>query len=258
MRIQVKRGLSIVVASLVFVAASAQAQIVRVSPADFTADAGLITFSEFASGTINPTYAPATYGGGAGAPTVFFDGYFTGQSIGAGCGGAPTGCVVGSPTGPLSLDAASPNTFITTDSGNPTSPVLSGTPLFNGPVSILFSVDIAGVGLDGGFFNAIGGTAITAFARDGTMLGQVTNTGLGIEFLGLVTADGLDRIAGLQFSLVGPEPAGFAIDNLRFGASGQVTVPGGGVPAIPEPETYALMLAGLAAVAFMARSRRRA
>jgi hypothetical protein len=32
----------------------------------------------------------------------------------------------------------------------------------------------------------------------------------------------------------------------------------GGVPAIPEPQTYALMLAGLAAVGFMTRRRRQA
>jgi hypothetical protein len=255
MRTQITRGLGMAVASLALFAASAQAQIVRVGVADFTADAGLITFSEFALGTVNPTYTAGTYGGGAGAPTVTFDGYFTGQSLGSSCGGAASGCVVGTPTGSLSLAAASPNTLITTDSANPTSPVLSGSPTFNGPISILFNVDIAGVGLDGGFFDAIGGTAITAFARDGSVIGQVANLGLGIEFLGLVTADGLDRIAGLQFSLVGPEPAGFAIDNLRFGVSGQVNVPG--VPAIPEPQTYALMLAGLAAVAFVARRRRK-
>ena len=34
------------------------------------------------------------------------------------------------------------------------------------------------------------------------------------------------------------------------------TVYGNSVPAIPEPETYALMLAGLGAIAFMARRRR--
>jgi hypothetical protein len=259
MRTPAPRGLGIAIAGLALFAASAQAQIVRVSAADFTSEAGLITFSEFALGTVNPTYAPASYGGDAGAPTVTFDGFFSGQAMGgATCGGAASGCVVGTPTGALSLDAASPNTSIVNDGANPTSPVLSGSPRFNGPISMLFSVDIAGVGLDGGFFDAIGGTAITAFARDGSVIGQVTNTGVGIEFLGLVTADGLDRIAGLQFSLVGPEPAGFAIDNLRFGTTGQVTVPGGPqVPAIPEPETYALMLAGLAAVAFVARRRRR-
>lgn len=244
--------------SLGLAGASVQAQIVRVDQAAFTPAAGLITFSEFALGTANPSYAPATYGGGVGAPSVSFDGYFTGQMAGAAnpgacpAGAAVSGCVLGAPTGPtLSLDAASPDTFIAQDASNPTSPVLSGNPTFNGPISILFDVDVAGVGLEGGFFNAIGGTAITAYARDGSLLGSVSNTGLGIEFLGLVTADGTAQIAGLQFSLVGPEPAGYAIDNLRFGLAGQVVVPG-----IPEPSTYALMLAGLGLVGFMGRRRR--
>jgi PEP-CTERM motif len=239
-------------AGLVILPTVSNAAVIRIDEGAFTADAGLITFSEKPINTVDPTYLPADYGGGAGAPTVTFAGFFTGQSLGgAVCGGAPTGCVVGSPSGPLSLDGASPDTFITNDGANPTSPVLSGSPTFNGPIAMLFSVDLAGVGLDGGFFNAIGGTAITAFARDGSVIGQVQNIGLGIEFLGLVTDDGTEQIAGLLFSLVGPEPAGFAIDNLRFGRAGQVVVPGG---EVPEPATLLLLASGCALIA--ARRRR--
>jgi hypothetical protein len=227
-------------------AGAASAGVVRISKDDFTPDAGLITFSEFGIGTVNPMYTPADYGGAVGQPDVSFDGYFTGQMLSGNpavdCPGAsPTGCVVGTPTGPLSLDPAAPDTFITTDGANPTSPVLSGSPIFNGSIAVLFSVDLAGVGLDGGFFDAIGGTAITAFDRDGNDLGSIINEGFGIEFLGLATDDGTAQIAGLLFSLVGGEPAGYAIDNLQFALEGQVNV-------VPEPTTLALLGLGLLGV----------
>ncbi|MEA5551387.1 PEP-CTERM sorting domain-containing protein [Anabaena cylindrica UHCC 0172] len=223
--------------SLVTVQSSANATgIVRITEDAFTADAGLITFSELPLNTFNPTYAPSLYGGGVGSPTVTFGGIFLGQTVGVApfpIGALPSGVVNGTPTNSLTLDSNSPQTRIVGDGSNPTSPVLSGSPIFSGPISILFDTDIAGVGLDGGFFNAIGGTAIKAFGRTGALLGLVTNTGLGIEFLGLVTDDGQDKIAGLQFSLVGSEPFGFAIDNLRFGRTGQVVVP---TPiTVPEP-----------------------
>ncbi len=233
---------------------AAEAAVVRVDEAAFVAGSGLITFSEFALGTVNPVYNPVDYGGGAGSPVVTFDGFFQGQLAGAtnpsACppGAAVTGCVLGDPSNPLTLASSSPNTFITNDGANPTSPVLSGSPQFNGSIAIFFDVDVAGVGLDGGFFNAIGGTAITAYARDGSLLGSVLNEELGIEFLGLVTDDGTAQIAGLLFSLVGPEPAGYAIDNVRFGIEGQVVVPG-----VPEPASLALFGAGLLGAGFLRR-----
>jgi len=256
-------------AALLGAAVAANAGIVRINEGAFTAQAGKITFSEKAVGTVNPVYAPGDYGGGAGAPTVSFGGFFSGQSLSANPSddcpqGAATGCVVGTPSSALSLAPGSPETKIVIDNANPTSPVLSGSPVYNGPIAILFSVDLAGVGLDGGFFNAIGGTAITAFDRNGGVLGQVTNAscgsdygdpppcvpGGGIEFLGLVTDDGSEKIAGLLFSLVGAEPAGFAIDNVRFGRAGEVVN--------PNPEPASLALVGLALAGLGLARRRRA
>jgi choice-of-anchor A domain-containing protein len=198
----------------------------RVQKSDFTQEPGIITFSEFPVNTQNPVYPPSAYGGAATQPTVTFGGVFDGQTAGSNtCGGVSTGCVVGTVTNPLTLNP-SPVTFITTDGANPTSPVLSGSPIFNGPISILLSDAVSSIGFDGGYFDAIGGTAIRAYAEDGTFLGQISNTGHGIEFLGITV--GVPIIKGVQLSLVGPEPAGFAIDNLIFGPTPDVT------PCVPD------------------------
>ncbi len=235
--------LSILILSLL--ASTSQAGIIQIDETNFNAGAGVITFSEFALNTVNPTYTPTDYGGAPTDPTVTFDGYFSGQALssnpGVDCpGAAATACVSGSPTNPLSLDPSSPNTFITTDGSNPTSPVLSGTPTFNGPIAVLFSSDQFGVGFDAGFFDGIGSTAITAFARDGSLIGSVSNSILGIEFLGLVTDDNTASIAGVFLDLISNEPAGFAIDNIRFGGVADVDV-----GPIPEPTSLALLGFGL-------------
>lgn len=234
---------SLLLASAVLVTSGAQAGVIKIDETAFNPGSGKITFSEFSMGTENPTYNPSDYGGDSNSPVVNFDGYFEGQSLGnAGdcpAGAALSGCVVGSPTGPLALDAASPDTYIANDGAHPDTPVLSGSPRFNGPISVLFDKDLAGVGLAGGHFNAVGGTAITAFDRSGDILGQVTNEEIGIEFLGLVTENNVNSIAGLQFSLVGSEPAGFTIDDMRFGFGDQIT------PPTPVPEPGAFLLFGL-------------
>ncbi len=253
------RNLSI---SLTFIATvvvftSSQAAVIRVTENNFSADAGLITFSEVAMNTYNPVYTPDMYGADSSGATVTFGGWFNGQSLGkpgVDCpsGAGAQGCVVGNPTGSLSIDINAPKVFVTQDGANPASPVLSGTPRFNGVISMIFDKDVTGVGLDGGHFDAAKGTAITAFSRDGSVIGSVTNEGLGIEFLGLVSDAG-DEIAGLQFSLVGPEPAGFAIDNLRFGFANQIIdVPGKNVP---EPTTIALLALGLMGIGAIRRSK---
>lgn len=249
-----KATLFAAVAALGLSALAASAAVIRVDEASFTAAAGKITFSEFPGGTENPTYAPADYNSVDG-PTVNFGGWFTGQSLslnpGVDCPGASaSACVVGTPTAGLSLDAASPKTFITGDGAAPNSPVLSGFPRFNGPIAILFSSDQFGVGFDAGFFDAIGSTGITAFNRAGALLGTVVNTGTGIEFLGLVSQSA--DIAGVFLDLVGSEPAGFAVDSIRFGKRGEVVIP---PSEVPLPAGLPLLGAGLVALAALRRRR---
>lgn len=215
---------------------SAKAAVVRLGPGSFTPQASVITFSEQALGTVNPHYSLAT--ASLGTVAVDFGGRFAGMSY----SGVNPVTLTGSPTGPLSLltGAGEHNTFITNDGANPTTPVLSGDPVFNGPICVLFDTDVAAVGLDGGFFDAANSTTIEAFDRQGNSLGSVTNNGTGIEFFGLLDAGGQNTIAGIAFYITGNEPAGFAIDNLTFGAAGQV------VGAVPVPASAVLMgLGGL-------------
>jgi len=165
----------------------------------------LITFSEVPLGTVNPVYPPALYGGPAGGPTVTFDGFFVGQIL-------VGNNAVGAPTSPLTLDPASPNT-ITANDGAPIT--LAGTPLFQGPISILFSSDVSSVGLTSGFLDALGSIQFRVFDRNGNLLLSLTNTQTGFQFFGAASNTG-PVIAGAQVTAVGDEPAGFEIDDLRF------------------------------------------
>lgn len=79
--------------------------------------------------------------------------------------------------------------FITTDGSNPTSPVLSGTPLFQGPITVTF-VDpnnpavgalATNVELDAGYFDNLDSVSITYFDMGGNALGSIANSAFGIE-----------------------------------------------------------------------------
>jgi hypothetical protein len=211
---------------------SANAALVRLGEGSFTPEASVISFSEQPLNTTNPTYSQA-------GVDITFGGYFTGGL------GTPTQGTA------LTLDGTSPDTFITSDSSNPSSPVLSGTPVFNGPVAVHFSEDVFAVGLDGGYFDAIGGTTIAAYDRVGDLIGTVTNDSLGIEFFGLGDDSGEARIAGIQFYITGNEPAGYAIDNLTFALSETEYTPS------PVPLPAAAWLFGSGMLGLLGVSRRK-
>ncbi len=109
--------------------------------------------------------------------------------------------------------------FISEDASNPTAPVLSGTPRFQGPVTAEFvnpskpteSALAKGVEFDAGYFDAPASTTITYFDAAHAVIGSAQNTGTGIEHF---TAPG--PIHGFTVQITSEEPAGFAIDNLAF------------------------------------------
>jgi hypothetical protein len=232
--------------ALLLLAASGPAaaqELRRVEEAQFKAGSGRITFSEVPLRTRNPVYPPARYGGGADSPTVRFAGHFVGRRLAtpAECpqGAAPTGCLAGAPAAPLALDPRSPPTETvphpTNDGFHLVPPDLVGTPNASGPVAILFDRDVAAVGLHAIGVDVPGAVAISVYDRAGRLLGRASTRRKGVDFLGLATSDLVARIAGLEFHLVGPEPLGFGVDNIRFGTAQQVDLPGVAPPAPAPP-----------------------
>lgn len=226
--------------------ANAFAGLIDLGPGSFTPAAPVITFDEVALNTVNPVY---NFTGlpGLGDVTVSFGGYFIGQTN---TGGPVDTLADTTPDNPLALDPAAPDVFTVNDGSNPTSPVLSGTPTFNGVISVLFSVPVAGVGLTGGYFNAIGATTIEAYDGTGSSLGSIVNSQLALEFYGLADSTGANVIQGISFYITGNEPAGFAIDNLTFGAKGAIRD-----VTIPAPAAVVLVGLGSGLVGLLRRRK---
>jgi hypothetical protein len=231
------------VAVMALMAVKASAALIDLGPGSFTPAAAEITFDEFALGTVNPSITLAA--GSLGNVTISTAGSFVGQTVFAIHPGVNS--ISGNPTGPLTLNTAAGAATVFTENDaaiGATSPVLSGSPTFNGPISVLFSTPVAAVGLKGGFFNAVGSTQIQAFDENGNSLGSIFNSTLGFEFYGLADSTGAADIAGISFYINGDEPAGFAIDNLTFGGKEVVIIPETG-------STMALLLGSVLGLAFL-------
>jgi hypothetical protein len=155
-----------------------------------------------AAQAIAPIMAPADV-----SSTITFSEYSIGTTITNQY--ANTGIIFGGTT-----------TFISRDGSNPTSPVLSGTPQFQGAIEGTFvspsdgttPTIVSAFKLDIGYFDAYASTRIEWFDPEGNKLGQRTNSALGIERFEISGGN----IAKWRVSIVQDEPNGFAIDNVSF------------------------------------------
>jgi lysophospholipase L1-like esterase len=118
--------------------------------------------------------------------------------------------------------------FVTGDGANPTSPVLSGTPTFQGPIEGRFVVPgtgtpttVLGFTLDVGYINNRNSTEVAYYDAAGGRLGAVKAQSEAINSI-TVRAAG---IASFSVRAISDEPAGFGIDNLSVLRDGAGIVP---------------------------------
>ena len=160
----------------------------------------------------------------------------------------------GAPSGALTLMAGAPGQNLNVFFYN-TSNVLTGLghlgfPDFNaigeGAFALTFSSDQSEFG-----FQLVGGNGgnafIDFFRADGSLIDSITVGGLGDAYYGFSRDGGVKDIRGI--SIWNTDSGGVGFDNLKHDVKSVVG-------NVPEPSTYALMFAGLAAVGVIARRRR--
>ncbi|NEO56839.1 MAG: hypothetical protein F6K54_29455, partial [Okeania sp. SIO3B5] len=169
-----------------------------ITASDLNAPTGNITFNELSENTYEPVYTPAEYGGDTTAPTVTFKAMFEGQSYSQNdCPGVTVfGCIIGNPSKPLSL-STDPLTrgisIVAADSSFSDSRAIATQQ--NAAYSILFDKDLARVGITVGDLDTVGAVKVKVFDRNGGLLGEVTNSKTGTEYLGFATDDDKEKIA---------------------------------------------------------------
>jgi lysophospholipase L1-like esterase len=107
--------------------------------------------------------------------------------------------------------------FTTVDADSPTSPVLSGSPLFRGEIAARFtdggsdgSASVDGFALDVGYIDSRDSVVVDYFDADGHVVGSRAAQALGTNHIEVAYRG----VAGFSVHTVHDEPAGFAIDNL--------------------------------------------
>jgi hypothetical protein len=157
----------------------------------------------------------------------------------------------GAPTGPLTLvaGAAGHNLNVFTYNGSNALDGLgtAGFPDFSaigeGAFALTFSSDQSEFG-----FQLVGGNGgqafIDFFRADGSLISSVTVSGLAEAYYGFSREGGIKDIRGI--SIWNNDEAGIGFDNLKHDVRSNV----------PEPESYALMLAGLLTAGGLACRRR--
>lgn len=91
---------------------------------------------------------------------------------------------------------------------------------------------------------------ISAYGLDGSLVGQVSYTETG-DFTAPLTIGGVGQFHSVTVdqTLYNTNSGGIALDLIQFGNIS--------IAAIPEPQTYAMLLAGLGLLGFMARRKKR-
>lgn len=114
------------------------------------------------------------------------------------------------------------------DAANPTSPVLSGSPLFNGPIMGIFvtpsgqRTTVNHFALDVGYIDNPGSVTVTAYAAYGLILKRVRVNHTGIVHVA-IEAPGIATFTVAETSY---EASGFAIDNVSFPTIPHFTIKG--------------------------------
>jgi hypothetical protein len=110
--------------------------------------------------------------------------------------------------------------FISEDGSNPTSPVLSGYPQFNGSITGKFVDPATGkagtvneFSLDAGYFDDLHSTKLTWYNSAGKAIGSATDSIIGIQHFDITSAT---PIAKFKIKEIGTELSGYAIDNVSF------------------------------------------